>query len=291
MKNIFFLVLVGLSLMASPCIASDKLMNDSSKYCLDTDENKVNGSRVRMWQCADHPNQTWQVLDLTGGRYRIKNMASGYCLDTDGNKVNGGGVRMWQCADHPNQTWQVLDLTGGRYRLKNMASGYCLDTDGNEVNRGAVRMWQCADYQNQRWLKKPFEMTLRGWDYNGVNWCGKWATNWGSGTGQYSSTINVQCSGQVGSASGTYNKGTLTGQTEFIYDLAGQASAVRFEGEWRRTQGDSGGPCKYGQFYLDLVASGYGTPPSSKFFGYWTYCNDDPKGLSKKWAWYGNEIR
>jgi hypothetical protein len=246
MKKILFIALVGLLLPACPCIASDHLMNDSSKYC----------------------------------------------LDTDGKKVNGGAVRMWECADHPNQQWQVLGLTGGRYSLKNMASGYCLDTDGKMMNGGGVRIWECADHGNQRWLKKPFEMMLRGWDYNGVNWCGRWATNWGSPTGQYSSTIDLECSGQVGPVSGTYNNGKLTGNSYLIFDQAGQASAVRFEGEWRRTKGDSGGPCQYGRFYLDLVASGSGTPPSSKFFGYWTYCNDDPKFQNKNiWAWYGNEIR
>jgi hypothetical protein len=292
MKTLFYRIVL-LALIASSSAEAEKFMNDASKYCLDTDGRKVNSGEVRIWQCADHSNQTWDVLEISDKSYRVKNKASGYCLDTDGRKVNGGAVRMWECADHPNQTWEIIDLTGGLYRLKNKASGYCLDTDGGRVNGGGVRIWECADHQNQRWLMySDFAMMLRGGDINGVNWCGQWETNWGSPTGGYRSRINIQCSGQVGAASGTYNNGTLKGLTYFTFDQLGQASAVRFEGEWRRTQGDSGGACQYGRFYLDLTARwGTGTPPLSKFFGYWTYCNDDPLGLSKKWAWYGNEIR
>lgn len=132
-----------------------------------------------------------------------------------------------------------------------------------------------------------------GWDWNGVNWCGVWDTNWGSSTGSYNSQISVKCSGQVGPATGTYNNGTLNGYTYYHRDSFGNVTALRFKGTWKRTQGNSGGSCNYGQFSLDLVASGtdrYGNP-SSKFFGPWTYCNNDPESLTQQWAWYGFEKR
>jgi hypothetical protein len=58
-----------------------------------------------MWECADHPNQLWDIQNLPEGHYRLKNKASGFCLDTDGATANGGAVRVWQCVAHPNQSW------------------------------------------------------------------------------------------------------------------------------------------------------------------------------------------
>ncbi|MCP4487009.1 MAG: RICIN domain-containing protein [Gammaproteobacteria bacterium] len=72
------------------------LVNRSSGYCLDTDGRAVNGGKVRMWYCATHPNQLWEITNTHAGRYKFKNKASGLCLDTNGQAVNGGAVRMCQ---------------------------------------------------------------------------------------------------------------------------------------------------------------------------------------------------
>jgi hypothetical protein len=133
-----------------------------------------------------------------------------------------------------------------------------------------------------------------GANLDGINWCGVFDSTWGSSTGEYHSPITVECTGQTGPATGTYNNGKLSGTVYYIYDNAGNASALRFRGQWERTQGSSGGQCPYGQFSLDLTvsgaedASGYPVP---RFLGAWTYCNDDPEGLTPKWAWYGYERR
>jgi Ricin-type beta-trefoil lectin domain len=106
---------------------------------------------VRMWECANHPNQLWEVQHEQRGEIqgaRLKNRASDFCLDTDGRGENGGVVRMWTCANHPNQLWEI------GARLKNRASGFCLDTDGRAVNGGAVRMWECAVHNNQGWRRR-----------------------------------------------------------------------------------------------------------------------------------------
>ena len=92
---------------ATPCrnqaadAAITHLVSLSSNYCLDTDGRAVNGGRVRMWTCVNHPNQLWEIHGD-----RLKNRASGFCLDTDGRAVNGALVRMWKCVTHPNQGWK-----------------------------------------------------------------------------------------------------------------------------------------------------------------------------------------
>jgi hypothetical protein len=152
MRVRYFLVFAVLSI-ASPAMA-DSWANNSSHYCLDTDGTAVNGGQVRMWKCAEHDNQRWNmVFNVAFGGVRLVNRSSHFCLDTDGSKTNGGRVRMWGCANHPNQYWQLQKLPENNFRLKNKASGFCLDTDGAAVNGGAVRMWTCATHPHQSWKR------------------------------------------------------------------------------------------------------------------------------------------
>lgn len=149
MRARYFLVVATL-LIASPAMA-ESWVNDSSRFCLDTDGRPTNGGLVRMWQCEQHPNQSWTVSPVRAGSFRLRNRSSNFCLDTDGSPRNGGLVRMWECVDHPNQLWDIQNLPAGHYRLKNKASRFCLDTDGAAANGGAVRVWQCVTHPNQGW--------------------------------------------------------------------------------------------------------------------------------------------
>ncbi|WAS99314.1 hypothetical protein [Nannocystis punicea] len=131
-----------------------------------------------------------------------------------------------------------------------------------------------------------------GWDYNGINWNGTWLSTWGSPTGQYSGYIYVSASGQVGEVSGAYDNGTMKGYSYYVLEF-GAVKSLRFKGRWERTRGDSGGPCQYGLFMLDLIASGtdpWGYP-NTAFTGSWTYCDADPEGLAERWLWTGSELR
>jgi len=154
-----FLLVFGTLLMASPVMA-EKLVNLSTKYCLDTDGRAVNGGSVRMWRCETHPNQEWSVTRVGSRKvsnfFQLINLSSKFCLDTDGSKMNGAQVRMWGCANHPNQLWEIRNVptpTGG-LRFRNKASGLCLDTDGRQGNGARVRMWQCANHPNQSWTRQ-----------------------------------------------------------------------------------------------------------------------------------------
>jgi len=121
-----------------------KLVNASSGYCLDTDGRAVDGGAVRMWHCADHTNQTWEIRTLGSNAFRLINHSSKFCLGTDGRAVDGGAVRMRPCADHADQTWEIRTSGPDALRLINRSSNYCLDTDGRAIDGGAVRMWRAA---------------------------------------------------------------------------------------------------------------------------------------------------
>jgi len=152
-----FLLVLCILLIASP-VKAQMLINLSSKYCLDTDGNAVNGGAVRMWKCVKHPNQGWDVNKLTNSPslFSLKNRRSSFCLDTDGSKMNGGQVRMWECVNHPNQFWEIQELPTGSLRLKNKASGFCLDADGRAENGAQVRMWECVTHPNQSWKRSSW---------------------------------------------------------------------------------------------------------------------------------------
>lgn len=138
--------------LTTVAVQAEKLVNLASGYCLDTDGKAANNGQVRMWECANHSNQTWTVEPVGSSYYHLVNQNSKYCLDTDGVKKNGGLVRMWGCANHPNQLWEIQDLPTDHYRLKNKASGLCLDTEGFSKNGEKVRMWECSDNSVQTWI-------------------------------------------------------------------------------------------------------------------------------------------
>jgi hypothetical protein len=133
---------------------ADKLNNQKSGYCLDSDGRAENGGVAQMWQCVTHPKQTWTFRGVGSDAFQLINQASNYCLDTDGRPENGTKVRMWQCAAHPNQQWIIRSLDRSNIQLINRSSNFCLDTDnGSGVDGGVVRMWQCAAHPNQTWNK------------------------------------------------------------------------------------------------------------------------------------------
>ncbi len=147
MKMLIGLIL-GCVAMGSSAMAEEQIINNTSAKCLDTTGRAANGAIVRMWNCTNHPNQLWDIINVSGG-YRLKNKASGFCLDTTGQAANGAIVRMWNCTNHPNQLWYLIKINGNRFRFRNKASGFCLDT----ANGNAVRMWGCANHPNQQWMR------------------------------------------------------------------------------------------------------------------------------------------
>lgn len=133
----------------------------------------------------------------------------------------------------------------------------------------------------------PVVPAQAGWTPDGgVNWCGTWASTWGGPAGgPWYGNLSVNCL----DGRGSYPNGVTEGTFYYVYDTFGTVSGLRYQGVWRRTAGNSGGPCQYGQFALDLSSD---NAPNTRFYGNWTYCNDDATNpLARRWLWMGNEIR
>ncbi len=131
-----------------------RIVNKASSKCLDLQEqNNRNGGFANVYDCVDHPNQTWKVNDLDNDYVRIVNEASGKCLDLqEQNNRNGGFANVYDCVDHPNQTWKINDLGNGYVRIVNKASGKCLDLqEQNNHNGGFASVYDCVDHPNQTW--------------------------------------------------------------------------------------------------------------------------------------------
>lgn len=167
--KIIVLIFILLLLPFSVAIAIN-FKNNSSNYCLDSGGIAINGSKVKAWECVNHPNQSWNILHIDSQFVRFKNKTSGYCLDTDGSAVNGGKVRVWSCTNHPNQLWKIVNFNGN-IRIINKASGYCLDTDGRAINDGEVRMWKCENHPNQLWKLQDEPAKLVGSVHTGPGRC------------------------------------------------------------------------------------------------------------------------
>jgi hypothetical protein len=116
------------------------------------------------------------------------------------------------------------------------------------------------------------QVLLAGYDNNGCNWFGSWLSQWTSSTGWYTGVLNLDYG--TNGISGTYNNGTIEG----LY-VNGDFSKVR--GVWKRTKGNSGGACQYGNFEFSLSFS---FPTGCQIYGWWDYC-----GTGERWLWNSSQ--
>lgn len=121
-------------------------------------------------------------------------------------------------------------------------------------------------------ISKP-QVLLAGYGLDGCNWAGQWFSQWASSTGAfYTGVLNLDYG--TNGISGTYNNGTIEG----LY-LNGDFSKV--QGVWKRTRGDSGGACQYGNFEFYLSAS---SSTGCQINGWWDYC-----GTGERWLWTSSQ--
>ncbi len=123
-----------------------------SGKCLDVAQRSTaDGGTVQQWQCADVPNQEWEIVHLGGGQHRIVSTNSGKCLDVKGKSTaDGAVVHQWRCHDGANQKWEILSAGDGVYQLRSVNSGKCLDIAGAATTNGtAAQQWTCANVPQQ----------------------------------------------------------------------------------------------------------------------------------------------
>ncbi|GAA3079646.1 hypothetical protein GCM10010485_17170 [Streptosporangium carneum] len=88
--------------------------------CLDSSNNRTNGTRVYQWQCLGNPNQLWVVRRGAIILRSTLNSGNPLCLDVTNDRGNGTQVYLWQCDS--NNTNQKFVINNGQFAIKDTLS-------------------------------------------------------------------------------------------------------------------------------------------------------------------------
>ncbi len=113
-----------------------------------------NNAPAELWDCNRNPRQVWEVVQVAGNRFALKNGLSGKCLDILGAGVGYGlAVNQWPCHLRGNQQW-VLMVTDkdGAFMLRNALTGTYVDVKAPAVANGSpIVSWGYTGKGNQQW--------------------------------------------------------------------------------------------------------------------------------------------
>lgn len=113
----------------------------------------ANFAGQELWDCVGGGKMAWDLVDLGGKRYALKNVMSGKCLDIK-NGVHLNGYQLVQYDCHYGDTEQFVFVTqpDGSYVLESVLTSKAADAIGNAVQNGAgVGIWDYNATSNQRW--------------------------------------------------------------------------------------------------------------------------------------------
>ncbi|WP_439661807.1 RICIN domain-containing protein [Lentzea sp. HUAS TT2] len=107
-----------------------------------------------LWECVGGGKMAWDLVDLGGKRYALKNVMSGKCLDVKfGNHINGTELIQFDCHYGGGQQFVFSAAPDGSFVLENALIGKAADAIGNAVQNGAwIGMWDINRTSNQRWF-------------------------------------------------------------------------------------------------------------------------------------------
>ena len=75
--------------------------------------------------------QTWEVKNIKGDLYQIKNSAANRCLESNNNR-NGAITFAENCRIQSDQLWKIKNMGSGRYQVVNSAFSNCMDIQGRQ---------------------------------------------------------------------------------------------------------------------------------------------------------------
>lgn len=103
------------------------------------------------------PKQIWDVVDLGGSKYALKNRNSGKCLDLyAAGADNGANIAQYTCHYGAAQQWEITTAPGSAVALRNVASGKVIEAAGNQTgNATLVQQWMDLVHPNQQWTIIP----------------------------------------------------------------------------------------------------------------------------------------
>ena len=130
--------------------------------------NIANGTNVQIWNdSASSRYNSFDLIYVTDGFYKLKHVASGKCLDvTNGSSNFGANVALHDDNGSLAQQWGIT-LNNGGYSLVSRVNGYALDLDNGNTSNGAnVQVYPKLNNDHQRWSFVAAEHTVH-YDLNG----------------------------------------------------------------------------------------------------------------------------
>ena len=112
-----------------------------------------NGANVQLYSNNDSDAQKWQITNIEGKYYTIKNVGSGKALDVAAGDVrNGANVQIYAFNGSCAQKWQIDKNEDGTYSLYSMCSGKALDVAfGNSNNGSNIQLYTSNGSAAQKW--------------------------------------------------------------------------------------------------------------------------------------------
>jgi hypothetical protein len=134
---------------------------DSSKAVEVFGGSTTDGAKISQWDYSGGKNQRWQLVDVGGGYYKIKNLKSGKVLEvTGGSTTNGALVAQWTDNGGTNQQWQIVDVGNGYSKLINRKSGKALDSGGTTADGAQLTQWTDNGGDNQKKWQLAYGVTF-----------------------------------------------------------------------------------------------------------------------------------
>lgn len=111
------------------------------------------GRYVRQCVKGSDPGDIWEIIDLGGGEYKVKNTASGLIMEIDvESHANGAYLVVGQDTGKANQRFAFLTADVSNYRIIASNSGKAVDipygTDDENVN---IQQWRYTILNFQKW--------------------------------------------------------------------------------------------------------------------------------------------
>lgn len=134
--------------VASPAMATNygSYKNYYSDACLDSNSS---GS-VYTLGCNTGNYQDWDIQNISGDLYYLRNRATDRCLDANSSDK----VYTLSCNGGLNQRWLRLVTTSGGGLWKNHKTGACLKAESYDTTKGAVITEDCdTGIRRQKWRK------------------------------------------------------------------------------------------------------------------------------------------
>ncbi|WP_409463270.1 RICIN domain-containing protein [Amycolatopsis sp. GA6-003] len=119
---------------------------------------KADFAGAELWDCSPTaPKQIWDVVDLGGNKYALKNRNSGKCLDLyAAGADNGANIAQYTCHNGAPQQWEITTAPGSAIALRNVASGKVIEAAGNQTgNATLIQQWMDLVHPNQQWTIIP----------------------------------------------------------------------------------------------------------------------------------------